>query len=178
MTETTPSTSPEAAIIAQSLSTVGYAMFSLCRTGTLDTVESFSAVVQRGGTFVSAPVVVAGVDDIAVEPDTDDAPSAFGQADVDENMGAVTPVAVPDDTAPAPFVPPVVSSDHVGASSALMALGPDGRPVGVEQPAATPGQPVPAVAAAPSGPAPALPEYQSNNGQSLSVLQDINFLED
>lgn len=171
MTETTPSASPEAAIVAQSLSTVGYAMFSLTRPGPVEGVESFSAVVQRGGTFISTPVVVAGVDD--VHDDTEGESATFGAADVDENMGAVTPASVPDDASGQPFVAPVLTGEHVGASSALMAIGPDGRPVGIDQPAAS----RPAAPATAAGPVPALPEYQSN-GQSLQVLQDINFLDD
>lgn len=175
MTETPASTAPEAAIVAQSLSTVGYAMFSLYRTAGLDAVESFSTVVQRGGTVTSAPVMVAGVDD--VEAVDRDEPGAFGAADVDEAMGAVAPEVVPDETPVAPFVPPVVSTDHVAASSALMVLGPDGRPTGADAPAAA-GE-TPAVAPVPAGHvAPALPDYQTNSGQSLAMLQDINFIED
>ena len=179
MTETHPSTALDAStIVAQSLSTVGYSMFSLCQGGTLNDVESFSLVIQRGGTFESSPpsVGAVGLDNVDY---VDDESVTFGEADVDANLAAVTPVVAADEAHVAPFVPPVLTSENVGASSALMAFGPDGRPLGVEpvtDSAAAPASSGPA--AVPAGPVPALPDYHNNSGQSLAMLQDINFIEE
>lgn len=178
MSETPAPAAPDAStIVAQSLGTVGYAMFSLCQFGPVEAVESFTEVMRRGGTFQPTSVTIGGEDGVA--DSDDDAAPTFGESTVDENLGAVTPVAVPDETADAPFVPPVVPQGHVAASSALMALGPDGRPLGGD-PAAPSADPAAqaAPAAAPAGPAPALPDYHNNSGQSLAMLQDINFIEE
>lgn len=177
MSENTAPAAPDAStIVAQSLGTVGYAMFSLCQFGSLEHVESFTEVMRRGGTFEPTPVSV-GADDLV---GLDEGPATFGESTVDDHLGAVTPVPVTEEQS-APFVPPVLNQGHVAASSALMALGPDGRPLNSEQ-----GQTVePAVAdasaapnTAPTAPAPALPDYHNNSGQSLAMLQDINFIEE
>lgn len=180
MSETPAPAAPDAStIVAQSLGTVGYAMFALCQFGPVEAVESFTEVMRRGGVFQPTSVTIGG-DDLAdtYATDDDDATPTFGESTVDENLGAVTPVAVPDET-PAPFVPPVVPQGHVAASSALLALGPDGRPLGSDPatPAADPAAQA-APVAVPAGPTPALPDYHNNSGQSLAMLQDINFIEE
>lgn len=172
MSETPAPAAPDAStIVAQSLGTVGYAMFSMCQFGPMENVESFTDVMRRGGTFQPTNV---GVIDEGIDAEADDFAPTFGESTVDENLGAVTPVTVPEDVAA--FVPPVLPQGHVAASSALLALGPDGRPLGSD-PAAPSADP--AVQSAPAaGPAPALPDYHNASGQSLAMLQDINFIEE
>lgn len=164
MSDTTQSGHTDAStIVAQSLSTVGYAMFSLLRSGPLNEIPSFTTFMSNvGNDLPGSPAVEETYD-------ADDHVS-FGASTVDDNLGAVTPVIPPTSVPlPASLGRPVGSS----ATSAMVSYGPDGRPMpeaelAPDQPEQTEDQySVP------------LPEYSNSNGShTIAMLKEISFLDE
>lgn len=169
MSDTTPSGPPDSStIVAQSLATVGYAMFSLCRDEALVEIPSFGAFMAH----VDEQTQQGLGDDHAAEE-----PSAFGESTVDETLAAPrpeTPQPSPVQDLDGP-VGDIAQGGPASVASTMLVLGPDGLPVQQSTPAdPTPTDPEPAHAVAPVP----LPDYIERPKQSMAALNEISFLDE
>lgn len=96
---TTPPTGGAPAVVAESLSTVGYAMFALLNTGPLDQIPSIHDVVARFHTEEPTPAV-ADLD--AVDQPQGDAAPAFTEPPVSLDAALYESVTVEDAPVPVP----------------------------------------------------------------------------
>lgn len=168
MSDTTPSGHPDSSmIVAQSLATVGYAMFSLCRDEQLAEIPSFGQFMAHVDEQAQQAQQSLGHDYAAEEP------SAFGEPNVDENLAAATPASPPvqgqDPDAP---LPDIEQGGPASVASTMLVLGPDGLPVQQSAPV----DPEPDVAR-PAAPVP-LPDYSARPKQSMAALNEISFLDE
>lgn len=151
------------AVVAESLSAVGYAMFAWLQTGPLEQIPSMSEFRAQ-----FAPEAPAQPEHPAYQGDPEDGVT-FGVAEVGEDLAAVTqqPEVAPE-VVLAPAAP-------VAASSAQVVLPVPGAPVPLGVPAESVSDGVVEPVAQPPVPV-TLPEYTKN--QTLQMLQEISFLDE
>ena len=147
------------AAVAESLSTLGYAMFALVRRIPLDEIPSMDTFVAnaRAAEISPGPDTDNTFDSTlppAGEQEFDSAVAeagAFGAADVGEDFGAITSPAALD-----PNVSEIAERAHAAqvAAEQAAAMPPPAQPMELLQPS---------------------PEY---TGSTLAMLQEINFLDE
>lgn len=143
------------AMVAESLSTVGYAMFALLNTGPLETVPSMSEFMERLRAEEAAAVAAAA----AEQSDT------FGVPGVGEDMGAIRNPSKPLPVTATSFAVP--GPPQHGAPVEAPAAQDDTPAEGDEQTTAYP---------QPKNPIGSIPEYTGNH--TLKMLDEISFLDE
>lgn len=180
MTSVDGTTPPDAAtaVVAESLSTLGYAMFAFLQTGPLNQIQSMPEFMDQ----VRREAEAAAAGDAYKEPAYvgDPEEESFGQSDVGEHLGAVTQRPDPNKMQPQSqpqyqYRPPAASATPPPSSSVQIPVGPPAAGA-IAAGLADDEDDEPKELPQPKDPVGTIPEYKGN--ETLAMLQEISFLDE